>query len=543
MQDYQVLPGNGGIKVLYDVPDLECGTVKNVVLRNGITEPLWNRVMEMCEPPSQQNFKANVKNDTALEQQHVTVTSGEPNDDEYETTRNEDEQEYVVAPSHQHRVCVVGSNGVGKTTTTAVLIRSLLLQGKSVVYHIRTADKSRWVYEFIPTTKDAEYNRYNVEVKVIPEIKFNVALTPTLVDNIQNYYIVDSGSTYDSNCNPDDQVQCRVVLVTSPDERQWGGGNFTVLRGGKTSGTFLYYPSWTLSELQMSYSLMIPSTNDFLTLDVVTDRYNEVGGIPGHLVAPSSTYRDIITVQSDNVATLTKHQLQLIARNYWKHIGSISTIVGYTQQKKESDIFSNAIVRPVSWKAFESICSVHGNFLWNQFQRTVVVDVPFANKILGVWCKNVMIAGSSYLTKYRDAMNDSNTVSTISLGGCDRAEICETDIITAASETENVLFYSQSQSSSVADFAYRRDGVYNLFICTVEGRRQLNLNCFQEIRQSARSEESHVHLYYVVPSFNFESFTVTTKPDRPSEDAQRRNKISVFCFSDERDMSKRNQEL
>ena len=295
MQDYQEIPGNSETKVLYNVPDLECGTIKNVVLRQGITEELWNRVIEICEPPQQSDHIKDLSNEVTPEQE-PTESSCESNDIDDES---DEEEVHIEAPGHRHRVCVVGSNGIGKSTTTAVLIRSLLLRGKSVVYHIRTADKSRWVYEFIPNMNDVEHNTaHNIEVKVIPEYKFNVALTPTIVDNIQNYYIVDPDTTFDGNCNPDNQVQCRVILITSPDERQWGGKNFTMLRGGKTSGTFVYYPSWTLTELLPSYSLMIPATDNVLTHDTVMERFNEVGGIPGYILAPSHSYLDIVAAQS-----------------------------------------------------------------------------------------------------------------------------------------------------------------------------------------------------------------------------------------------------
>jgi hypothetical protein len=529
MLDYQDASGDSGMKVLYNVPDLECGTVKNVILRQGITEPFWNRVIETSEPPPQPMHTKNFGNATEPEQQSTdTSLESSCHDDE----SNEEEQGHVEATGRQHRVCVVGSTGVGKTTTTAVFIRSLLLRGTSVVYHIRTTDKSRWVYEFIPNTKDVEYP-YNIEVKVIQENEFNPALTPTLVDNTKSYYIVDSGTTFDGNCNPDQQIQCRVVLITSPDERQWGGTSFTMLRGGKTSGTFLYYPSWTLPELLLSHSLMIPSTNDSLTNDMVRERFNEVGGIPGHILATSNAYRHIIAAQLHNVLTLSEQQLKLMIRNYWQHMGYFNTIVGYAQNKDGNDLFSSAIARPVSLKVFESICTVHDIFLWHQL-RSQVVDVAFANAMLGVWFRQILIGAHLCTFSYRDAMNDKDdTVSAISLGGCNRSEISYTDIVAAATETENVVFYTNSiASSNLVDFAYRNGDDYYLFVCNMERHCLLDMNRFKEIKNAtATSEECHVHYYYVVPSFNFETFTVTTKPDQLTNDTKIRG-IGVLRLCD-----------
>lgn len=48
----------------------------------------------------------------------------------------------------QQRVCIVGAAGIGKTTTTAWLIRYLLrLEGSTVVYHIKSATGG-WIYKF-----------------------------------------------------------------------------------------------------------------------------------------------------------------------------------------------------------------------------------------------------------------------------------------------------------------------------------------------------------------------------------------------------------
>lgn len=525
MQDYNELNKDNGMKVLPDVPDLECAIVKNVVLRNGITEPFWNRVLEITEGSSQK---------TAMEQQHQQPTDASPESDSHDDASNEDDNQGLVeTPGHQYRVCVVGSNGVGKTTTTAVFIRSLLQKGRSVIYHIRTADKSRWVYEFIPNRIDVEHNPYNVEVKVIPEQKFNVALTPTLVDNIQNYYIVDTGTTFKDNCNPDDQLKCRVVLIASPDERHWGGNKFTMLRGGKMSGTFLYYPSWTLSELLLSYSMMVNLTiNENLTQNIIQKRYHEVGGIPGHILAPSYTYRDIIVTQTDHITTMTEQQLKLMARNHWKCMGSINTIVGYARTN-ESDLFCDAIASPVSTKVFESICLVHKIVLWKELQRNAM-DVQHANAILAVLCRNAMRGESMRTMTYRDAISTSNktNVTSISLGGCDGIELCDTDVMTAATGTENIVFYSTS--SNLVDFAYRKGNMYNVFVCAVDIEGQMNSNRFREIVNSTeRISGSYVHCFYVVPSFRFSAFSDTTLPEQVNKDLELdHNKIGIVCLDD-----------
>jgi hypothetical protein len=530
MHDYEDIPGKDGIKVLYDVPDLECGTSKNVVLRDGISESFWNHVIELLEPPYQPSSEKTFGDDVATEQQQTTVLSSEWSDNNNDSDEEQEDHVEVLPVGHRHRVCVVGSNGVGKTTSTAVLIRSLLQSGKSVVYHIRTINKSRWVYEFIPNVYDSE-NPYNVDVKVIPESKFNPALTPTLVDNINNYYIVDHGTTVDENCNPDNQLQCRVVLITSPDERQWGGNNFTILRGGTTSGTFVYYPSWELPDLLTACSLMIPRTLPVLTHDMVRERFHEVGGLPGHVLATPHSYRNIVAEQLHHVLSLTDKQLQLIARNYWRHMGHCNTIVGYMRHRAGNDSYDDTIASPASTKVFEMICVTHKTLLWNELQRNVV-DVPFANRVLGVWFRRLMEGESVKSFVHRDVMNDSvETEFAIVLGGCYSSEYCDTDIIQAATKAENVLFYCHPLSANVIDCVYRKGNVYYLFFCTVELRCQVQLHCLaDDIQKASNSVDSQIRYNCVVPSYNFEHFTVITDTDQNTDDTRIHNKIGVISF-------------
>ena len=91
------IPATNGMKVLQKVIDLETGTIGNVVLRS-ITESFWQKVIEATK------------------------------------TR---------------RVCALGTPGIGKSTTTCILIRMLLQQNKTVVYRLRKLGAKGFVYMFV----------------------------------------------------------------------------------------------------------------------------------------------------------------------------------------------------------------------------------------------------------------------------------------------------------------------------------------------------------------------------------------------------------
>ena len=56
---------------------------------------------------------------------------------------------------NRYRVCAVGTPGIGKTFTTPLLLRILLLKKppSTVVYIRRSAEGGSWFYEFVSTSE------------------------------------------------------------------------------------------------------------------------------------------------------------------------------------------------------------------------------------------------------------------------------------------------------------------------------------------------------------------------------------------------------
>jgi hypothetical protein len=99
------LPVGGSVDMTYlpDLPDLEAGGQTRPMIVRKIIDELWDACIKL-----------------------------------------------VDTPGMRYRVAVVGTPGIGKTLSTAILIRKLLRQGKTVVYLCHSADKSQWYYEFVP---------------------------------------------------------------------------------------------------------------------------------------------------------------------------------------------------------------------------------------------------------------------------------------------------------------------------------------------------------------------------------------------------------
>jgi hypothetical protein len=225
-----------------------------------------------------------------------------------------------------NRVRVVGTRGIGKTIATSILIRKLLVEGHTVVFLIRTVNKTGWYYEFslrAPTRK--------IAINVFPEKLHHDEIAS--LRNTSTYYVVDPGNTEDS-CDPDCDFKARVILISSPDARHWGESPFTNRYKGAVQGTFKYFPLWTYWELLAARPIIGPALTD----DETIHRYGEVGGVPRHVFANNSDYAMALAVQQQAVDRLTEKYAYFILDGMFDPLkyrvikdDQRSPLVGYTE--------------------------------------------------------------------------------------------------------------------------------------------------------------------------------------------------------------------
>jgi hypothetical protein len=143
-----------------------------------------------------------------------------------------------------NRVCAVGSPGIGRTSTTPILIKLLLSkEGPITVVYIKytsdvAAKKTGWYCVFTKNA-DGEFS-----TSLFPEDTRIVDIKEVFDD--KTYFVIDPGPTKLS-ANPSEDVLAKVIINASPDRNHWGGSAFT--KGGKGTGVHCYYPLWTLDEL------------------------------------------------------------------------------------------------------------------------------------------------------------------------------------------------------------------------------------------------------------------------------------------------------
>jgi hypothetical protein len=265
---YEPVSSYPGMEVIRDIRNLEADKRKDIVVRS-ITKKFWQTCIEIVD-------------------------------------------EVPLQDEHPRRVAAIGTPGIGKTLTTAVLIRMLLEKQKTVVYLIRQPYQQGWIYEMSPRGGRYEVKVYRESVPYFAIPSLRLATT---------YFIVDPGRTKD-DCNPVPSFLPKVIIVASPDSGHWGDMEFTKYRVGG-SGTFRHYPVWSLEELRAARPIVFPG----LTEVEISERYRLFGGSPRYV---EEVPHDLLEKQKDAVAQLSKIQVENIA------LGRFDTLKSYNPDLPQS---------------------------------------------------------------------------------------------------------------------------------------------------------------------------------------------------------------
>jgi hypothetical protein len=341
MLDLVDIPNSNGMQVMRDIPDLEKGTKRDVIIRN-VTNAFFNECMEfLCEP------------------------------------------------RYQPLLCIVGTPGIGKTTSTAFFIRTLLMQGETVVYHIRGPNSRGWYFEFVPR------RHTRVVVKVYPE-SVPIEKIASLGQK-STFYIVDPGRTKES-CLLDDYFKPKFILVSSPDERHWGESEFTKHRG-KDIGRFKFHPVWDLEEIQSAQTQFSTGSTEVTDAKVV-ERFGKVGGVPRNIFLEDVDFDAKLQEQFIAINALTKDQVIKIASKQMDAVGTFATnqpksaIIGY-MTNNETSTFSVGKVDIISASVAEKVYGKYIRDLWEEMLSNPMVD---GAKIFESFCRLLMTQEAQYFS-------------------------------------------------------------------------------------------------------------------------------------------------
>ena len=416
----------------------------------------------------------------------------------------------------KHRVCAVGSPGIGKSTTTPVLIRLLLQKGKTVVFLVRTESRESWYYQFVPER--------NGNVTTVTTTLFSEGMHPSDIPSLldpETYYIVDPDMTQDS-CNPSAMVTAKVIINASPDSRHWGNNEFGKKRDAPPSGVFRYYPLWSLVEVCKAASY-IPLNLDDAQIAALYQKY-------GGAIRLMTDDADVLAVQESNQNTgliqLTPEQASNICFSKLETINTMdksqpkSSVLGYNSKfpyAKGTPVIISDHVRNAIW-------AKHLQTLWRTMLNAVAQDSMghFFEDIVAI--TNIRANDQEAPTRpaVRKAVaekeEDGETLksSLVSLPGCNYESLVSDIILCVREGPDRVLFRPTSSTQELIDYIYKVNNVYYAVQVTIgnnphDAPKEMIERLVDKLELK---DDEQLKLLYIVPMDNFQTFR--TNPVQPT---------------------------
>jgi hypothetical protein len=436
------------------------------------------------------------------------------------------------------RVCIFGTPGVGKTTSTPHLIRFILQQNRTVVYLTRSKNKSNWYYEFIPT------NDVNMpySCSIYPESR-DVSSISSLQDKTA-CYIVDPGDTKD-DCNPGYALAARVIIVASADSKHWGGATFRKRNydGGHlaSGGIMLCYSLWSLDEILAARKYLNKAIGLDLSEKEVIERYEHFGGVPRNLFTEDLLYESNLADQHSALSKLTERDKLYILSNHTNDVVTLDSaqpsglLIGFISAVIETRNEFMAV--PLSKSVLESVSKRFLQSKWTSMLMGKAHEKEFeqyaAYLMMGTkksFRKRTCV-GKGKVPKTKKIYN---TIGNVVLGGCTDMKYTW-DIIESARKMEKVLFCPTNPKHALIDFIYAETKT------TTTGKKiqkTLHFSAFQVTTGATHEAQEHLikefaeaigiasaAIYYVVPAEKFTDFV--TVPASP----RRAKKITMYHVS------------
>jgi hypothetical protein len=343
----------------------------------------------------------------------------------------------------------LGLFGVGLSISTPFLIRMLIARGKTVVYRVQGIP---WFYEFC--RKGA-----SCQCRVFQERDFPDGVASLYEES--TFYVVDAGDS-GTNCNPHACFAPRVIIISSPNEIQWGGSHFERRKTfpfSQSPGKLFYYPVWSLDELQQARPYMSTATGEtsrhkLLSDEEVEQRYFHVGGVPYGMFASPETFANALRQQSTAIGRLTEFQIGQFALNedsgtYFGDKGDLKSLVTGISSDKSIPLATftdrEIKVRPVSYAARKAICGRHLTAQWNKLGRSAAFGSVFE---MYIW---LTLVGDPIVC--RSQAGAGQEIGSITIGGC-KCTRKVGNIVRATQQHQTVLFRPQDSGNSSISFIY-----------------------------------------------------------------------------------------
>jgi hypothetical protein len=304
--------------------------------------------------------------------------------------------------------------------------------------------------------------------------------------------------------------------VTSPDEKHWGGTEFSKYRDG-VAGVFMYYPLWSLDELLAAQ----PYFKADMPKDQIIERFREVGGVPRNIFF---TNRDeTLQAQLRAFRYLSSEDMINIVNGTFDADGDFgpkapkSALVGYDifvdrEEENPSYLKRNAVL--ISSFVKEQVFEKYAEDTWKQICDEQASNRPMVFETLA---RSLVSQRDRILLKAVQIPQGRKSSARLHLGGCGKVALVE-DPVEAAKNTANVVFHSTKPNYPLIDFVYMDEsGHFHAFQATVSPSHDASIDQIRKLQTQVGGGQN-LSIYYIMPEFVFSKFV--TRPANPKGDGK-----------------------
>ena len=425
----------------------------------------------------------------------------------------------------EHHVVVIGSPGVGKTSTHPYLLRLLLETRCPVVFLVRGKDLGGMYYEFRP--KDGggyeafEYDEAVVKMQTIP------ALTDP-----KAFFIIEPAG---QRSPPHYWVKARIALVCSPNRKHF--------KGMEKTGTFefgavtRYFPLWSLDEILEARPYMLDAKKaPIVRNDTILKKLHFLYG-PIVRILFSLNISEFEALQALAISKLSEDQVKLI-------VEALDSNTAIEIDASNDGAPSSLIVAYASEYPFDSVrIVIVSDFvkseIWRRYSTLLRRRVKFGES-RGAWpffeahCRFLIAHEADAAFEIRDCVgkreqatrneqqNQATQNKQQSAYYIPRSRDVKWTIekVDATLKLQNVdlqpgtLYHSSSETQELVDaIVMREDGGVDGFQFTLAMKHDCISDSLSAFASKFGKPGLPFRLYYAVPCENFKKFI--TNPVKP----------------------------
>jgi hypothetical protein len=442
--EFEPIAGRQGMSVLRNIPHLEVGKMGNIIVRN-MTDAFWEACIRQVNKPG-------------------------------------------------CRVAAVGTRGIGKTTSTPILIRKLLERGNTVVYCLRSRDLSGWYWEF--ARKGDRYVARAYPEGLLPESIPSLKLS-------SSYYIVDHGSTTDS-CDPPRDFEPKVIIVAALNAEHWGGSRFCSPVSGRR-GCFKYYPVWSRAELEEAQAILRPG----LAESVVQARFAIFGGVPGNVFADDRVASTLVAVQNTPLVNLKEFDVLKLISTGIVSFSAPGALMGLHVLPENYDNFDVGFSDFISVHVQDKVFREWATRIWNNMIRSHPIHDRIKFERFGRATMTTLTRRQLTLTAKWPGMPELGETE-FTLPCCREMAGVQDPVATVTGPEARplVLYHPRPENFRLIDGAYKDDAGH-VYLLQFTAQRTYFIdenNMAQLIRRIAELPTLAVTLCYVVPDCTYNLF-------------------------------------